>query len=163
MKVKVDMEDKPRDQESESCGIWLKPDTQVVHAFLWEALQIHMPHILLRKHHQFWTQDIFKCVKRFSLPEFSLTVPLPSERLRNVTWCWIMVRSEKLSKMFFYVSKDISINPNNMPTISGIRISWSRHLYNFEVVAFTWMLRSLKSDSELGSKSSDVHIIEFLL
>ena len=37
MKVKVDMEDKPRDQESESENDemrFIKPDIQVVHAFL---------------------------------------------------------------------------------------------------------------------------------
>ena len=29
-------------------------------------------------------------VKSLHWPEFSLTVPLPSERLRKVTWCWNM-------------------------------------------------------------------------
>ena len=34
-------------------------------------------------------------------PEFSLTVPLPSERLRKVTWCWNMFGSKLLfSKLF---------------------------------------------------------------
>ena len=51
---KVNMEYKPRNKESESENDemrFIKPDIQVVHAFLWEALQIHTLHILLRKYH----------------------------------------------------------------------------------------------------------------